>query len=385
MRPHPRRVPATRVAASLAILLTLLPPQDGTGALAAQGTGMVADSVITSTRLAEGVYLFRAPSALDKWTSSSTVVVIGSDRVVVFDTNTLPSTARSILAGIRELTDQPVRMVINSHWHMDHWSGNGVYADTFPGLQIVSTFQTRQFMARMPAPYFVNSVGVREARAALDAATETETLADGTEATEERLGAMRRDLEERLVFEAEVAATRRVLPTMTYSDSLDISMGGRRLQLCSLTGDAAASTVLYLPQEKILVAGDVLTRQEDGRGAQPWTMNSFAVSEWVAGLKRLETVDADIIVPGQGPPLYDGEYLRTTIELYETLIAETHLALEEGAVRLSDVRSKVDVDAFFPRFHIDDPGLADSFEQHVVMALIRKIIEEAHDGVRPPS
>lgn len=71
-------------------------------------------------------------------------------------------------------------------------------------------------------------------------------------------------------------------------------------------------------------------------------------------------------------------------ELYESLIAQTHEALDRGAVGLAKVRSNVDVEAFQRRFGIDGPQVREDFEA-VVSTLVRKIIEEAHDGVRPPS
>ena len=55
-------------------------------------------------QLADGIYLLRAPSALDHWTATNVVVVIGQDDVTVFDSFTLPATARLAIAEIRALT-----------------------------------------------------------------------------------------------------------------------------------------------------------------------------------------------------------------------------------------------------------------------------------------
>src|SRR4051812_17031658 len=80
---------------------------------------------ITKDVLGEGIYLFRAPSELDLWTATNVVVIVNENDVTVFDSNTRASTARSVIAEIRKITNKPVRTLINSHWHMDHWSGNG--------------------------------------------------------------------------------------------------------------------------------------------------------------------------------------------------------------------------------------------------------------------
>jgi hypothetical protein len=95
--------------------------------------------------LADGVYLFRAPTALDRWTATNVVVVLNQDDVTVFDSFTRPATARMAIAEIRALTSKPVRTLINSHWHMDHWSGNDEFRKAFPGIQIVASAETRGY------------------------------------------------------------------------------------------------------------------------------------------------------------------------------------------------------------------------------------------------
>src|SRR3954468_6911574 len=106
------------------------------------------DTSLTKEQLGDGVYLFRAPSALDLWTATNVVIVNDQD-VTVFDSNTRPRTARMVIAEIRKITPKPVRTLITSHWHQDHWSGNDEYAKAFPGLQIVATTETRDYMKRM--------------------------------------------------------------------------------------------------------------------------------------------------------------------------------------------------------------------------------------------
>jgi hypothetical protein len=109
--------------------------------------------------LGDGVCVFRAPSDLDYWTSSNSVVIVNDDDVVVFDSPTRAVTAKAVIAEIRALTSKPVTVLINSHWHQDHWSGNDEYAKAFPGRRTVATEQTRDYMSRMPARFFVELLG----------------------------------------------------------------------------------------------------------------------------------------------------------------------------------------------------------------------------------
>ena len=50
-----------------------------------------AETSITQEVLGDGIYLLRAPSALDRWTATNVVVIVNEQDVTVFDSNTRPS------------------------------------------------------------------------------------------------------------------------------------------------------------------------------------------------------------------------------------------------------------------------------------------------------
>lgn len=341
-----------------------------------------ADSIERVT-IAEGIYVFRAPSSIDVWTSSNTLVIVNANDVTVFDNSARASTSRGIIAEIRKLTNKPVRTLINSHWHMDHWMGNEEYAKAFPGLQIIATTETRGYMSRLPMQYFINSAGVARRRARLDTAIATGKQADGSPLTPQARKEMEGDIAQNILLEAELKATRQVLPTLAYSDSLVLWSGDREFRLFSATGDASGSAVLYLPRERILATGDVLVRAEDNRGAQPWTTNSYKIAPWLVSLRQLEALDITLIVPGQGAPLYDKTFLRNTVALYDAIVTQVRTALERGAYRLDQVQSAMNLADIRPRFTGNDPALNARFDA-VTAGLIRKAYQEARDGLATP-
>src|SRR5689334_22952394 len=71
----------------------------------------------TVTRLAEGVFTIRHPDAPNLFPQSNTLVVIGSKAVLVVDSCYLPSAAAEDLREIKTWTDQPIRYLVNTHWH----------------------------------------------------------------------------------------------------------------------------------------------------------------------------------------------------------------------------------------------------------------------------
>src|SRR3954453_7533955 len=62
--------------------------------------------------------------------------IIGDDGVVVVDTFQSAAAATKLLSVIRERTALPIRFVVNTHYHLDHVAGNGVFHDA--GSQIIA-------------------------------------------------------------------------------------------------------------------------------------------------------------------------------------------------------------------------------------------------------
>jgi len=373
-----RRIAAYAIA-SIVLGARLLAPARSATAMTPPDTSLIKEV------LSEGTYLFRAPSALDRWTATNVVVIVNDQDVTVFDSNTRPRTARMVIAEIRKITPKPVRTLINSHWHQDHWSGNDEYVKAFPGLQIIATTETRGYMSRMGSRFFADGLNasVARQRATLDSAVKAGKQRDGSPLTVDARRRMETDIAETATFAAEVAAIPRVLPTIAYRDTLVLWSGRREFRLISVTGDATGSTVLYLPAEKILVMGDALVTQEEGNGPPPWTTNSYAITPWLNSLRGLERLDAGIVVPGQGPAFRDKAYLKLTGDLFASIISQVHAALQRGLVPLSEVQAVVNVDSigrlYTPNATEPDPRL-----RALVSALVRKVHQEALDGVSRP-
>ena len=71
---------------------------------------------VRSQKVAEGVYMLLGAGG-------NIGLSIGDDAVFVVDDQYAPLTPK-ILAAIAQLTNKPVRFVVNTHWHWDHTGGN---------------------------------------------------------------------------------------------------------------------------------------------------------------------------------------------------------------------------------------------------------------------
>ena len=95
---------------ALALIVLLI------AAVPAQAQDDMAEVQITTTEVAEGVYMLEGRGG-------NIGVSVGADGAFMIDDQYAPLTER-IRSAIADLTDHPVRFVVNTHWHGDHTGGN---------------------------------------------------------------------------------------------------------------------------------------------------------------------------------------------------------------------------------------------------------------------
>jgi cyclase len=324
---------------------------------------------IRKTVIGDGIYQFTIPR--DSYVRQiNSVVVVNEKDVLVFDTTTRPSSARLILEEIRKITNKPVRYVVNSHWHPDHWSGNEVYAEAFPGVEIVATEETRQFMQNValiwPRKFTAQA---EEYRADLEKEIASGKTGDGTALTPEQREDDEEDVRDYESFANEAAGLHRTYPTLTYVDRLTLYHGGREFRFMSVTGDAEGTTVLYLPKERVLITGDAVS----------YPIPFVRGSRQEKSLRDLAQLDVEVIIPGHGPAFHDKEYLDLETRLLELVSKGVHEALQKGMQTLDEVQSAVTADELREQFTHDDPDL-DRRLRNRVKDLVQLVIREQKDG-----
>ena len=326
---------------------------------------------VHKVQIADGIYQFiTAPDGYVP--NGNSVVIVNENDVLVFDTFTRPSTAHTVLAEIRIITDKPVRYVVNSHHHPDHWSGNEVYAEAFPNLEIIATEESRQFMLNIAnawPPVFTENL--RKDQADLDKEVSTGKNSDGTALTAEQRRKDEDDVRLEREFVAEAMTVKPTYPTLTYNDKLTLRHGGREFRFMSMVGDADGTTVLYLPKEKILVTGDMVS--------YPIPYVNFRVSEHAKSLRRLAQFDADVIIPGHGPAWHDKDFLNLEAELLESVVSQVGQAAQKGMVTVEEMQKVVNVESLRVKFTHDDSDLNAKFRRYV-NRMVENASREARDG-----
>ena len=328
---------------------------------------MFGQSQRTVAKLAEGIYeIEHAHNG-----GGNTTVIIGDRQVFVVDSCFLPSAAREDIAQIRQWTDKPVSFVLNTHFHNDHNFGNRVYMDAFPALTIIAHVETKKDM-----DLFGPGSLMREERDSygLQKMLDTGKTPDGVPLTEEEKTEVKAALARRPAVLDELRRVQFQSATLTFDHDFSIDIGNREVQVKFLgRGNTAGDAVVYLPKERIIVAGDLVAYPI------PNMFDGYPV-EWIQTLQNLAQLDADTIVPGHGAVLHDKTYLYLLRDFMKSAVDQVNQRLRQTSPAMfqsvDDVRKSIDLTPFRQSFAGDDKDLGAAFDD-VSAQLVKLVFQEA--------
>ncbi len=216
---------------------------------------MQARKVSASAWYVEGLAAAGSP-ANQNFISNAGFVVTPAG-VVVIDALGSPALAGRLLAEIRKVTAVPVTHLIVTHYHADH-----IY-----GLQAFKAVGAR-IIAHRAALEYLNSDNARL-----------------------RLEASRQELAPWVD-----AATLLISADEWLDGPRDLNVGGVRFQIKPVgPSHTPEDLAIYLPQEKVLFAGDLVFRNR-----LPFVGQADS-GHWIKALDEMLAFDTAVIVPGHGP------------------------------------------------------------------------------------
>jgi glyoxylase-like metal-dependent hydrolase (beta-lactamase superfamily II) len=219
-------------------------------------------------------------------------VVLGRGEALVIDTRGTHVQGREIIDDVRELTRDPVTLVVDTHGHFDHAFGNHV----FRPATIWGQAGCVPFMAR-----------TGEQRRATITASEPEIAADLAE----------------VVIDP---------PDRTFDDAATIEVGGRAVELRFLgRGHTDHDAVITVPGTDVVWAGDLL----EG-GAMPFFNDGFPI-DWPAtatALAGLIDPERGVVVPGHGD--HAGRWFADAHVTWLTALADLARRVHAGEITIDD-------------------------------------------------
>lgn len=190
--------------------------------------------------------------------SANSAFWVTDEGVLVIDTRQHPAHGRDLIERIRKITDKPIKWVINTHAHGDHFLGNPEFRKI--GATIIAHRDTLAGMIKN------QQIEVSRRQAFFKA--------------------MNFDPKEVQI----------VLPDITFDSRLTIRMGGKTAELLYFgPGQNPGDTFVHFPHDRTLFIGGPFARKN-------WSNMSFtpSVDGWIAILQKLAAFDVDQFLPGHG-------------------------------------------------------------------------------------
>jgi len=255
----------------------------------------------------------------------NTTFVVSDEGVVVFDGGGMPTMSEQLIDKIRSITSAPVTHVVISHWHGDHLFGVYRFAEEYPDVQFVAHRFTRDVINSSRINYIDRQLGYVESnREEFRKIVETGFDSEGNEQTETDRFIYRRILEDEQAIDGDFLRAKVTPPSVVFDDEYTIESGGRTIELRFLGhGNTAGDIVMWLPEEKIVVTGDIVVLPS------PYAFN-MPPRPWAGTLRAINELDYDLLVPGHGPVQRDRAYINLLIEVADSIADQRDTLVNQG-------------------------------------------------------
>jgi cyclase len=177
-------------------------------------------------------------------------IAVGTNGVIMVDAQFAPMHDK-LKAAIAKVTNQPVKYLINTHYHPDHTGGNAAFGNE--GVTIVANEKLKDRLANPPAG------------------------ANG---------------------QTPAASPPEALPKQTFTAKTTVSVGGRTAQVTHISAHTDTDAVVYFPDANVLAVGDT-----GGPNRYPNIALGGSIDGMISGVESyLKIANAQTkIIPGHGP------------------------------------------------------------------------------------
>lgn len=238
---------------------------------------------ITFTEVGKGLWAFTAEG------DPNSGVIIGDESVMIIEAQATPRLANKVIEKVREVTDKPISHVALTHYHAVRVLG----ASAFGADQILMSDTARSMVVER-----------------------------GQEDWDSEFQRFPR------LFEGHESIPGLTYPTTTFSDSMTVYLGNRRVDLMHLgRAHTAGDIVIHVPDENVMFTGDIV----EYHSACYCGDGHFA--DWGHTLDNIASFDVDAIAPGRGDALVSKDMVNAAIENTRDFVESTYRPAARVAAR----------------------------------------------------
>jgi glyoxylase-like metal-dependent hydrolase (beta-lactamase superfamily II) len=245
---------------------------------------------VTFSQLSEHAWAYTAEG------DPNTGIIIGDDAVLVADTQATPAMAQDVIRRIRAVTDKPIKYVVLTHYHAVRVLGASAYG----AQQVIASEDTHDLIVE---------------RGEADKASEIGRFP-------------------RLFSNVETVPPGMTWPTLTFNGKMTLWLGKLEVQLLQLgRGHTKGDTVVWLPQERTLLSGDLVEFD-----ATPYAGDAY-FKDWPRTLDNVAALKPLALVPGRGPALQGEAQVAAGLRATAGFIADVRASVEAGVAAGKDLNA----------------------------------------------
>jgi len=245
-------------------------------------------SAFASGQRGFSIKVFTSPD--DQFWANS-VIIEGEHEVMLVDAQLTKTNAERVLEVIQK-TKKPLSIIYITHEHADHFLGLEVFREAYPGVRIIANSAV---VGRINKVY------------------------------QEKIDKWKKILDS--------GATSQVVAIEKFDGNF-IEFEGTKIEvLKNIQGDTDENTMLWIPGQGILIAGDVLFNDMHVYTAET---DSKARGKWLNSLQKIRELKPSVVIPGHskvGAPLDSS----TAVDFTEKYL----LVFEEGLKKAKDPESLI--------------------------------------------
>jgi len=235
---------------------------------------------------------------------TSPAMIVGDDGVIIVDPVEDVTTGLRCLEEFRKFSDKPVKAVIYSHWHVDHWAGVKAFTtEEAVASGEVKIIAHRSFLANLIKNASGGTGRIIQAR--VDYSLGTYLEADAKGRINGGLGPQYIAKDPSLIA-----------PNVLVDDVLDITIAGVKMHIIWVPSEAPDEIAVWFPELEVLHTVEVL-QGESFPNLHTIRGTRYRDPEiWFKGVDVLRQYPAKYMVPAHGRPVSGYKDVAETLTAY---------------------------------------------------------------------